>query len=93
MSAQKSVNSLSHLFGYQTYETGEDSRNNWLVALFSHGEGWHNNHHADARSAQHGRGWREPDQTYAFVWLLERLGLATDVVRPNRKLRERGAPG
>ena len=41
------VNSASHLWGYRTYETGDDSRNNWLVALLSNGEGWHNNHHID----------------------------------------------
>jgi stearoyl-CoA desaturase (delta-9 desaturase) len=40
-----SVNSLSHLFGYRNYETGEDSRNNWFVALVTVGEGWNNNHH------------------------------------------------
>jgi len=79
-----SVNSLAHLRGPRRFATEDDSRNNLVVALISAGEGWHNNHHADPRSAQHGRGWREPDQTFAFVWLLERLGLARDVVRPRR---------
>ena len=46
-----SVNSLTHLFGYRTYSTGEDSRNNWLLALLANGEGWHNNHHHDQASA------------------------------------------
>jgi len=46
-----SVNSLSHLFGYRNYETGEHSRNNWFVAILTSGEGWHNNHHADPASA------------------------------------------
>ncbi|MGN6133660.1 MAG: acyl-CoA desaturase, partial [Aureliella sp.] len=50
-----SVNSLSHMFGYQNYATGERSRNNWFVALITVGEGWHNNHHEDpsAASVQH----------------------------------------
>jgi stearoyl-CoA desaturase (delta-9 desaturase) len=81
-----SVNSLAHLSGYRSFETGEDSRNNLFVALISGGEGWHNNHHADPRSASHGRGWREPDQTFMFVRLFARLGLARNVVGPNRKL-------
>ena len=57
------------------------------MALISAGEGWHNNHHADPRSASHGRSWREPDQTYFVVRVLARLGLARDVILPNRKLR------
>jgi stearoyl-CoA desaturase (delta-9 desaturase) len=82
-----SVNSLAHRAGYRSFDTGEDSRNNLFVALISGGEGWHNNHHADPRSASHGRSWREPDQTFFFIRLFARLGLARDVVLPNRKLR------
>ena len=83
-----SVNSATHIWGYRNYETDENSRNNWLVALVSNGEGWHNNHHADQRSAAHGHRWWEFDVTYMTIWLLEKLGLATDVVRPNQKLTE-----
>jgi stearoyl-CoA desaturase (delta-9 desaturase) len=81
-----SVNSLSHLFGYQNYATGEKSRNNWLVAILTSGEGWHNNHHADPRSASHGHRWWEIDLIYGFVKLLEAAGLAKDVCRPNRRM-------
>jgi stearoyl-CoA desaturase (delta-9 desaturase) len=77
-----SVNSLSHLWGYRRYETGEDSRNNVFVALISNGEGWHNNHHADPRSARHGRGPWELDVTWLTIRALERLGLVRKVVRP-----------
>ncbi|HVX15743.1 MAG TPA: fatty acid desaturase [Pirellulales bacterium] len=83
-----SVNSATHLWGYRNYETDENSRNNWFVALVSNGEGWHNNHHADQRSAAHGHRWWEFDVTYSTIWVLEKLGLATDVVRPNQKLNE-----
>ncbi|OYV91457.1 MAG: acyl-CoA desaturase [Planctomycetia bacterium 21-64-5] len=83
-----SVNSATHIWGYRNYETGENSRNNWLVALISNGEGWHNNHHADQRSAAHGHRWWEFDVTYLTICLLEKLGLASDVVRPNQKLTE-----
>jgi stearoyl-CoA desaturase (delta-9 desaturase) len=80
-----SVNSAAHLWGYQSYETGEQSRNNWLVALISNGEGWHNNHHADPRSARHGHSRWEIDVVFATIWVLERLRLAADVWRPNRR--------
>lgn len=77
-----SVNSLSHRWGYRTYETDDNSRNNWFVAWISNGEGWHNNHHADPAAAAHGHQWWEFDVTWMTVRLLERLGLAKDVVRP-----------
>jgi stearoyl-CoA desaturase (delta-9 desaturase) len=85
-----SVNSLTHLFGYRTYATGEDSRNNWLVAILAMGEGWHNNHHHDPASASVQHQWWEIDITYYVILLLERLGLATDVIEP-RHIR-RGSP-
>lgn len=76
------VNSVTHLAGYRNYPTSDDSRNHWLVGLLAHGEGWHNNHHADQRAAAHGHRWWEIDATYAIVRVLEMLGLATNVVRP-----------
>ena len=83
-----SVNSLSHLWGYQNYETGDQSRNNWFVATLTSGEGWHNNHHADPRSARHGhRGW-EIDLIYAVVRGLEAVGLATHVCKPRQPIPE-----
>lgn len=83
-----SVNSLSHMWGYRTFtRTGENSRNNWFVALISNGEGWHNNHHGDQRSAAHGHRWWELDVTYLSIRALEMLGLAWDVVRPDRHSR------
>ena len=85
-----SVNSLTHLCGYRTYATGEDSRNNWLVAIIAMGEGWHNNHHHDPASASVQHRWWEFDVTWCLILLLERLGLATDVIRP-RHLRRAAA--
>lgn len=77
-----SVNSITHLWGYQNYETRENSQNNILVGLWSNGEGWHNNHHADQRAASHGHKWWEIDVTWLTIWSMEKLGLAKDVVRP-----------
>ncbi len=77
-----SVNSVTHRWGYQNYDTRENSRNNILVGLWSNGEGWHNNHHADQRAASHGHRWWEFDLTWQTIRLLERLGLVKDVIRP-----------
>jgi stearoyl-CoA desaturase (delta-9 desaturase) len=79
-----SVNSVTHLWGYRNFETGDNSRNNWLVALLSNGEGWHNNHHAQPRSAAQGMRWWELDVSYLTIRALEWVGLARDVVRPRR---------
>jgi stearoyl-CoA desaturase (delta-9 desaturase) len=75
-----SVNSLTHRWGYRNYETSDLSRNHWLVALLTHGEGWHNNHHGEPRNAAHGRRWWELDVTYRTIRLLEAAGLVANVV-------------
>lgn len=76
------VNSASHTWGYRTFQTNDNSRNLWWVALISFGEGWHNNHHAHQRSAAHGLRWFEFDPTYMTIKILRRVGLAWDVVKP-----------
>lgn len=77
-----SVNSLTHVTGYRNYETRDNSRNNWFVALVTVGEGWHNNHHHDPSSASNQHKWYELDPTWWEIMLLERLGLAKRVNRP-----------
>lgn len=79
------VNSASHMWGYKNYETTDDSRNNWWVALLSYGEGWHNNHHAYPRMAMHGHKWWEIDITYSTIRLMKLCGLAWDVVDYRRR--------
>jgi fatty-acid desaturase len=81
-----SVNSVTHVFGYRNYPTRDLSRNNACVALLASGEGWHNNHHADPRSAQHGHRWWELDLTFLIIRLLGWLGLATNVALPSPAL-------
>jgi fatty-acid desaturase len=80
-----SVNSAAHLWGYRNYETAEQSRNNWLVALISNGEGWHNNHHADPRSARHGHRRWEFDVVFATIRALQAVGLARNVATPDQR--------
>jgi stearoyl-CoA desaturase (delta-9 desaturase) len=74
------VNSASHMWGYRNYEIKDKSRNNWWVALITYGEGWHNNHHAYPRMANHGHRWWEIDITFRTIRLLQALGLAWNVV-------------
>ncbi len=85
------VNSASHVWGYRNFETNDDSRNNWWVALLSFGEGWHNNHHAQQRSAAHGMKWWEFDLTWNTIRVLSWFGLARDIVYP--KVPEKGTKG
>jgi len=75
-----SVNSVTHLWGYRNYDTDENSTNNVFVGLWSNGEGWHNNHHAQPRAAAHGHKWWEFDVTYLTIRLLGLVGLARNIV-------------
>ncbi|MCA9016196.1 MAG: acyl-CoA desaturase, partial [Planctomycetaceae bacterium] len=82
------VNSATHIWGYRNYETTDDSRNLWWVALLTYGEGWHNNHHKYQRMAKNGHKWWELDMTYGAILVLEKLGLVWKVVKtipPNDK--------
>ncbi len=81
-----SVNSVTHMWGYRNYETDDDSRNSAIIAFISNGEGWHNNHHADPRSARHGHLWWEIDVAWLTIWLLAAVGLARDVRLPQRRI-------
>ncbi|HUB52101.1 MAG TPA: fatty acid desaturase [Terracidiphilus sp.] len=73
------VNSATHLWGSRRFETRDDSRNSWWVALLTGGEGWHNNHHAHPVSARHGLRWYEIDPNFYGIWLLEKIGLAKKI--------------
>jgi stearoyl-CoA desaturase (delta-9 desaturase) len=77
-----SINSLAHLIGRRRYETTDDSRNSFLLAVATTGEGWHNNHHRYPSSARQGFRWWEIDVTYYVLWVLARLGIIWDLRRP-----------
>jgi stearoyl-CoA desaturase (delta-9 desaturase) len=87
--ATYTINSLSHRFGSQRFDTGDDSRNNWLLALLTLGEGWHNNHHHYPASARQGFYWWEIDLTYYGLRLLSSLGLISDLKPVPAKVLER----
>ncbi|MCI5108655.1 MAG: fatty acid desaturase [Candidatus Pacebacteria bacterium] len=76
------VNSAAHTWGYRNFETNDNSRNLWWVAILSFGEGWHNNHHHQQSSAQHGMMPGEFDFTYQVIRFLEKVGLASKVIQP-----------
>lgn len=76
------INSLAHLWGKQRYNTADDSRNNWWLALISLGEGWHNNHHHWAVSARQGFRWWEIDITYYVLRILAALGVIWNIKEP-----------
>ncbi len=75
-----SVNSIGHVWGYQNYQTRDNSRNSLFIGLISNGDGWHNNHHADQRAAAHGHKWWELDLTHITLLALRLCGLAWDLV-------------
>lgn len=76
-----SINSLCHFFGRRPFETGDQSRNLAWLSFFSFGEAWHNAHHAFPTSARHGVDRRQLDLSAGVIALLEKCGLAWDVVR------------
>lgn len=77
--ASVTINSVAHMIGRRRYQTKDDSRNNWLLALLTFGEGWHNNHHYYPASARQGFFWWEIDLTYYVLLLLARLGIVQNL--------------
>jgi stearoyl-CoA desaturase (delta-9 desaturase) len=77
--ATYTINSLSHVFGRQRYRTGDTSRNNWLLAIVTLGEGWHNNHHYYPNSVRQGFYWWEYDITFYMLKLMSWLGIIWDL--------------
>lgn len=76
------INSLAHVTGTQRYVTGDDSRNNWWLALITLGEGWHNNHHAYQRSTRQGFRWYEIDPTFYALKTMSWAGLVWELGEP-----------
>jgi stearoyl-CoA desaturase (delta-9 desaturase) len=83
-----SVNSLAHVWGKRRYQTRDHSRNNFLIALLTLGEGWHNNHHHYPGAAKQGFYWWEIDFTYYGLRVLAALGLIWDLRKVPVEIRE-----
>jgi stearoyl-CoA desaturase (Delta-9 desaturase) len=73
------VNSLAHRIGRRRFDTPDTSRNSWIVALLTGGEGWHNNHHHYQSAARQGIVWWELDPTYYLLVVLSWLGIVRDL--------------
>jgi stearoyl-CoA desaturase (delta-9 desaturase) len=86
------VNSICHTFGRRGYEARDESRNNWVVAALTFGEGWHNNHHAFPRSARHGLDRGQLDISWLVIRGLEKLHLAHDLRLPTPAQKAKAAP-
>lgn len=84
------INSLSHVFGSRRFETTDTSRNNFLLALLTMGEGWHNNHHHYPAATRQGFYWWEIDFTYYGLYLLSKLGLIWDLKKVPEHILEKG---
>ncbi|MHC4977221.1 MAG: acyl-CoA desaturase [Planctomycetota bacterium] len=85
-----SVNSVCHIWGSRPYQCHDESRNNPVFGVLALGEGWHNNHHAFPTSARHGLRWWQVDVSWGIIWLMSKVGLASEVRVPTReRMREK----
>lgn len=82
------INSLTHVIGTRRYETTDDSRNHWFLALITLGEGWHNNHHYYQSSTRQGFFWWEIDITYYMLKMMSWVGLVSDLREPPKHIVE-----
>ncbi|MCP3691529.1 MAG: acyl-CoA desaturase [Planctomycetaceae bacterium] len=85
-----SINSLAHVFGKRRFNTKDQSRNNWFLALITFGEGWHNNHHRYQSSVRQGFYWWELDITYYILVLMSWCGLVWDLTPVPEKILNEG---
>jgi stearoyl-CoA desaturase (delta-9 desaturase) len=81
------INSLAHVIGRRRYETGDEARNSFALALLTMGEGWHNNHHFHASTANQGWFWWELDPSYAILRVLAALRIVRDLRTPPEAIR------
>ncbi len=87
-----SINSVMHVFGRKVFETTDTSRNSFVMALVTMGEGWHNNHHYYQSSASQGFRWWQVDLTHYLIWVGERVGIVRERRIVPERLRLPGAP-
>ena len=73
------INSLAHVIGKPRFKTRDESKNSFILALITFGEGWHNNHHKFPGSARQGLHWWEIDLSYYGLLVLEKLGIIWDI--------------
>ena len=84
---------MAHVVGKKRYVTGDESRNNWWLALITLGEGWHNNHHHYQSATRQGFFWWEIDVSYYVLRALSWTGLVWDLRAPPPHVVKGGTPG
>lgn len=82
------INSLSHVFGRKRFETTDTSRNSFILALITLGEGWHNNHHRYMHAARQGFYWWEIDVSYYILKVMSWCGIIWDLKRVPAQIYE-----
>jgi stearoyl-CoA desaturase (Delta-9 desaturase) len=87
------INSLAHKFGSRRFDTTDDSRNNFFLALITLGEGWHNNHHRCLSSERQGFYWWEIDISHYILTMLSWVGIVWDLRTPPPKVYEEAEHG
>jgi stearoyl-CoA desaturase (Delta-9 desaturase) len=80
------INSLAHLIGTKRFETGDDSKNSFILAIVTLGEGWHNNHHRYPGSERQGFYWWEIDISHYILRMLSWVGLVWDLRSPPQRI-------
>ncbi len=73
------INSAAHMWGNRTYDPNQTARDNWFIALFTFGEGYHNYHHTFAWDYRNGIRWYHYDPTKWLIKLCSWLKLASDL--------------
>ena len=73
------VNSFAHTFGKKNYDHAQTARDNWLGALLTNGEGFHNFHHRFPTDYRNGVRWYHWDPSKWCIYLLSKLGLTWDL--------------
>lgn len=83
------INSLAHWMGSQPYQTTKSPRDNFLTAVLTLGEGYHNFHHEFPIDYRNGYRWYHFDPTKWVIWLCSQLGFASDLRKfPNNEIEK-----
>jgi len=70
------INSLAHYWGERTYSKEQSAVDNYFLAFFTTGEGYHNYHHTFPADYRNGIRWYHFDPNKWLIWTLSKLGLA-----------------
>ncbi|MGB0897730.1 MAG: fatty acid desaturase, partial [Psychrobium sp.] len=83
------INSLAHIWGKQTYTDKNTAKDNALLAIFTHGEGYHNYHHIFEMDYRNGIKWYHYDPTKWLIKALSLVGLASGLRKtPQLKIEQ-----